>query len=65
MDKNKQAALARALEQIEKLPKSEVVVDEPFRARYRKSAVEIAGYYRPSDYLPYRDGHRILRGVRR
>ena len=61
MDKNKQAALARALEQIEKLPKSEVVVDEPFRARYRKSSVEIAGYYRPSDYLPYRGGHRILR----
>ena len=54
MDKNKQAALARALEQIEKLPKSEVRVDGPFRARYRRSAVEIAGYYRPSDYLPYR-----------
>ena len=54
MDKNKQAALAKALEQIEKLPKSEVRVDEPFRARYRKSAVEIAGYYRPIDYLPYR-----------
>ena len=61
MDKNKQAALAKELEQIEKLPKSEVRVDGPFRARYRKSAVEIAGYYRPSDYLPYRDGHRILR----
>mgnify|MGYP003402688759 FL=1 len=61
MDKNKQAALARALEQIEKLPKSEVRADEPFRARYRRSAVEIAGYYRSSDYLPYRDGYCILR----
>lgn len=61
MDKNKQAALARALEQIEKLPKSEVRVDEQFRARYRRSAVEIAGYYQSSDYLPYRDGCRILR----
>ena len=61
MDKNKQAALARALEQIEKLPKSEVIADEPFRSRYRRSVVEIAGYYQPSDYLPYRDGYCILR----
>ena len=61
MDKNKQAALAKALEQIEKLPKSEVRVDGSFRARYRRSAVEIAGYYQSSDYLPYRDGCRILR----
>ena len=61
MDKNKQAALAKALEQVEKLPKSEVRVDGPFRARYRRSAVEIAGYYQSSDYMPYRDGCRILR----
>lgn len=54
MGENKRAALAKALEQIKKLPKSEVKQDVPFTPNYRASRIERLGYYNRSDYLPYR-----------
>ncbi|MGL4544354.1 MAG: hypothetical protein ACRCUU_02170, partial [Plesiomonas sp.] len=54
MDENKRAALASALEQIKKLPKSEVKQDVPFTPNYRANRIERLGHYNPCDYLPYR-----------
>lgn len=54
MDENKRAALDKALEQIKKLPKSEVKQDVPFTPNYRTNRIERLGYYNWDDYLPYR-----------